>query len=224
MAFRSISTNNVIATNLVVTAPAGIADQDILVAWSLNDATSGATTWPSGFTEDTSVSPILLTSFDACTFRYAMKIASGESGNYTITGASQIIGGVAAFSGRVQSTTPHKSSAAKSDTGNASPFNINSAAFSSNTTSSADIFLIAVADGATANITFAAPAGYNLDADISEASPFTRQFMFAHQDGVASGASGATTSTGTGASAAWGVFAVALADGGVQNQLAWMTA
>lgn len=224
MAFRSISTNNVIATNLVVTAPSGITDGDILVAWSLNDATSGATTWPAGFTEDTAVSPILLTSFDACTFRYAMKVASGESGNYTITGASSIIGGVAAFSGRVASTTPHRSSAAKSDTGNSSPFNINSASFSSNTTSGADIFLIAVADGATANVTFGAPAGYNLDADISEASPFTRQFMFAHKDGVGSGDSGAHTSTGTGATAAWGVFAVALADGGVQNQLAWVKA
>ena len=224
MAFRSISTNNVIATNLVVTPPAGIVNGDILVAWSLNDAASGATTWPAGFAEDTSASPILLTSFDACTFRYALKIASGESGNYTITGATQIIGGVAAFSGRAASTTPHRSSAAKSDTGNASVFNINSGAFSSSTTTLADHFLIAVADGASANVTFGAPAGYTLDADVTEASPFTRQFMFAHKDAVPSGTTGATTSTGSGSTAAWGVFSVALADGGVQNALAWTVA
>ena len=213
MAFRSISTNNVAATGLVVTPPAGIVDGDILVAWTVNDAGSGATTWPSGFVEGPASPQIMAGSgFDASTFRYALKVASSESGNYTLTGATAVIGGVAAFSGRVQSTTPHRDSGALSDVGNASPFNINSAAFSSATSTECDIIVIAQADGASADIAFAPPTGYTEDADVDESSGLhIRQFMFAHKDAVASGETGSLTSTGTGATAAWAVFAIALA-------------
>ena len=209
MAYRSISTNNAPATGLVVTPPAGIADGDILVAWSLNDASTGATTWPAGFAEGTA-SPLSMSSFDASTFRYALKIASGESGNYTITGATAIIGGIAAFSGRTQSTTPHKDSGAISDTGNASPYTITSAAFGSATTATCDIIWIATADGTGSNQTFTQPSTYTLDADICQTATFERQFAFAHKDGVASGETGALSGSGAGAAAGWSVFAIAL--------------
>lgn len=215
MAFRAISTNNVAAAGLVVDAtPLGaIADGEMLVAWTVNDAGSGATTWPAGFVEGPA-SPRIMTGagFDASTFRYALKVASGESGNYTLTGATAVIGGVAVFSGRIQSTTPHRDSGALSDTGNASPFNINSAAFSGATSKECDILWIAIADGAAADIAFTPPAGYTEDADVDESSgSHARQFTFAHKDAVASGETGSLTGTGSGSSAAWSVFAIALA-------------
>ena len=212
MAFRSISTNNAANTSLVVTPPAGIVDGDILVAWTLNDAGSGATTWPTGFVEGPSSPQIMSGSgFDASTFRYALKVASGESGNYTLTGATAVIGGVAAFSGRDQSTTPHRDSGVVADSSHASPWTVTSAAFSSATSKECDIFWIAQADGASADIAFTPPTGYTEDADVDESSGLhLRQFEFAHQDAVASGATGSLSGTGTGAAAAWAVFAVAL--------------
>lgn len=210
MAFRSISTNNVAATGLVVTAPSGIQDGDILVAWTLNDAGSGATTWPAGFVEGPA-SPQIMSGagFDASTFRYALKVASGESGDYTLTGATAVIGGVAAFSGRDRSTTPHRDSGVVADSSHASPWTATSAAFSSATSKECDVLWIAQADGASANITFTAPTGYTLDADVNEASN-ARQFAFAHKDAVAAGETGSIAGTGSGAAAAWAVFGIAL--------------
>lgn len=210
MAFRSIGTNQVAATNLVVPAPSGIVDGDILVAVTVNDATTGVTTWPSGFVEGPA-SPQTMSSFDTSVFRYAIKVASSESGDYTLTGANQIIGCVACFSGRVQSTTPHRDSGTKSDVGNASPYTITSAAFSSATSAPADILWIASADGTGSDQTFTAPSGYTKDCDLSGTVDNSRQFALAHKDGVAAGETGALAGSGAGASAAWSVFAIALA-------------
>lgn len=212
MAFRSISTNNAPATSLVVTAPAGIVDGDILVAWSVSDASGNNQLFPAGFVAVTG-SPQDLSVFDASQFAVAIKVASGESGNYTLTGTAAIIGGVACFSGRTSSTTPHKVSATKADSSHASPYTITSAAFGSATTLTSDIIYIAESDGATNDITHTAPSGYTFDADICQTANFERQFVFAHKDGVASGETGTLSSTGTGSAAAWAAFAIALADG-----------
>lgn len=214
MAFRSISVNQTAATTLVVTPPAGIQDGDILVAFSVSDNAANTTTFPAGFTAVTG-SPITLSSLDACRIACAIKIASSESGNYSLTSGTTILGGVAAFSGRNPSVTPHQISNNKSDTGNASPWSITSAAYGSNTTLECDIAFVATSDGLGADAVHAAPAGYTLDSDFTGGGANAIQGMFAHKDAVALGSSGVLTGTGTlaAAAAAWAVFSIALAIG-----------
>lgn len=92
-AFRSASnTTYANRTNTTITAPAGIQDGDVLIlAFGLAAATPGpaAPTAPSGFALVTGTWPIALTdtTFDM-DIRVYYKIASGESGDYTITHAA----------------------------------------------------------------------------------------------------------------------------------------
>ena len=125
MAFRSISVNSTPAISPVVTAPSGIVNGDILVAFTLTDDATGTTTWPSGFTEGPN-SPQTMSVYDVSVFRYALKIASGESGNYTITTSTTALAGITVHSGREQSVTPHRSSGTKADSSNASAWSITS--------------------------------------------------------------------------------------------------
>lgn len=214
MAFRSVSVNQTAAHPLSVTPPAGIVDGDILVAWSVSDASPNSQTFPAGFVQVTG-SPLELSVLDGSELAVAIKVASGESGNYSLAGTANIIGGVAAFSGRDPSTTPHRVSNTKADSGHASPWTITSAAFGSATGLTCDILFIADSDGLGADAVHAQPSGYTLDSDFCSATPFAMQGMFAHKDGVASGETGVLAGTGTlaASSAAWSVFAIALAAG-----------
>lgn len=213
MAFRSASTNNAQGTSQQVTPPSGIVDGDILLAWAISDNGAGTATFPSGFVH-VAGSPINMTSADACTFSVGIKVASGESGNYVITSANAIIAGVACFSGRDPSTTPHQISSVNHDSFTAAgAFTVTSAAFSSNTTVTCDIVMIGAADGMSADSVFSAPSGYTLDLDLNQtdAGP-ERQGFVAHKDSVPPGETGVLSAGGTNGPAAWSVFAIALAE------------
>ena len=208
MAFRSIAVNETPSSSLVVTKPAGVVSGDVLVAFALNDGNAANFSWPSGFTAVTGT-PIN-TTFDGQQLGAAIKIAGGsEPANYTITASTTIIGGIAAFSGGAD-PQPHRSSATSNDNGNASPWSITSAAFSSNTSVTSDMVIVAGSDTTTSgNVAHSGPTGYTVQADIR--SGFINA-MLSTKDSVASGESGVQTATGTlaGASSAWAVFAIAL--------------
>lgn len=209
MAFRSIETNSTTATDLVVTKPAGVVSGDILVAFGVSDGEVGTYTWPTGFTEVTG-SPVSTTA-DAQLLGVAIKVAGGsEPANYTITVSSNtIIGGIAAFSGAV-STQPHRVSATTNNSANASPWTMTSAAFSSSTAVICDLVVIAGSDTLTSvDVVHSGPPGYNLQADIR--SGF-RNGMLSTKNSVATEETGVLSATGTlgGATAGWGIIAVAL--------------
>ena len=91
-AVRSVSnTTYASRTNTTITAPASIADDDILLLGILtvNDPDAVDTTPPTGFTLLTNF-PIDVTDGGGLNmeFRVYWKTASGESGNYTVTHAS----------------------------------------------------------------------------------------------------------------------------------------
>lgn len=214
MSYRSIATINSPAHPISVPPPSGIVDTDILIALSTDDTGSSTPSFPAGFTQPTG-SPINMTTADANTFAVALKIAASESGNYSLGSTSNICGGVIAVSGREQFVTPHRFSATTHDSFVASPWSMTSSAFPTVTTKTCDIIYIAVSDGLAADAVHTAPAGYTLDADITDATGFW-QFMVAHKDGVAAGETGVLTGVGTLAanSASWAVYVIALADAG----------
>lgn len=108
MAFRSSSgAANYPSNSITITAPASIADGDILVAcvWAWHEVGTtpeGTFSLPSGFTAWYSVS------FGSYKGVLAWKRASSESGNYafSITGAAFVFGQMVCFSGRVASGDP----------------------------------------------------------------------------------------------------------------------
>jgi hypothetical protein len=214
MAYRSVSTNNTPATPLVVTPPASIADGDILIAFVTDDdGGSDTMTWPAGFVELTG-SPVHGLG-DGQTFAVALKVASGESGNYSITSSgSAITGGVACWSGRDGSTTPHQA-LIKKYVGGASPLNMTTDAFAANTSvDGCDMIYIASLDGSANNaVTYAPPASYTERVDINDAvkkslTLDTLDNQATGQDGVLTGV--ATFASGT---ADYLVAVIALAPG-----------
>jgi len=211
MAYRSISQNTTQSSSLVVTPPSGIVDGDILIAWAVSDAATGSISWPAGFTE-MSGSPLRSTWSNQSLY-VALKVASSESGNYTLTATGgAIVGGVLAVSGREASVTPHRSSAVANNNGNGTPWTITSDAFASATSSTCDIIWIAGSDAGDGPVTHTPPAGMTERADISV--DFALHTTVATQDAVGSGATGALAGSGAcaGAQAGWDVYAIALAD------------
>lgn len=105
MAHRATTSAYASATSVTVTAPSGIADDDILICALLQYKSGGGTTftWPSGFTEI--YQRQATTNFRA---GIAWKRASSESGDYTITASDtgDLIGIVSAYSGRIASGSP----------------------------------------------------------------------------------------------------------------------
>ena len=105
MAHRATTSAYTNATSVTVTAPAGIADGDILICALLHWVSGGGATltWPSGFTE-------IYQRQATTSYRMgiAWKRASSESGNYTLTAAvsGDLIGIVSAYSGRIASGSP----------------------------------------------------------------------------------------------------------------------
>lgn len=217
MAFRSISTTATPAAPLVITPPAGIVNDDILVFWCILDSnTPGTVTYPTGFAALTGT-PINVTA-DGGFLYVATKKAASEAGNYTWsdTSARAAIGGVGAWSGRDPTLYLHKSSVGSSSANNNSPWNITSASYSSNTTGTCDILFIAWSDNKTSGtVTQAAPGGYTIRGSaLSDGTFFNTNLSSA--DAVASGATGALTGTGTqvGQQAGWACASIALLDGG----------
>lgn len=94
----------------VFTAPASIADGDLLIIWLILILSGGAPptpTPPTGFTAPAGTWPITGT---FSTFQYAQyvwtKVASGESGNYTVSHGSCVNRGIMARITGADTTTP----------------------------------------------------------------------------------------------------------------------
>jgi hypothetical protein len=106
VAFRSSSSNAGNASSLEITAPSGIQEGDILIAfWSQGGSGSATITWPDGFTL---LDSVLVPAADN-TNRVAIKVAtSSEPSSYTISSnaSDYCVAGIAAFSGRDTEATP----------------------------------------------------------------------------------------------------------------------
>ncbi len=102
--FRSASSQpgDPAATSTTVTAPAGIADDDILVFLLDRAEVTSAITWPSGFAE------LRQTNYAGGSLAMAWKRAASESGNYTAswTGSSRSGAIMYAVSGAFTTGTP----------------------------------------------------------------------------------------------------------------------
>jgi hypothetical protein len=111
IAFRAAGTGNINGTALVVTAPAGLADGDVMLAVIGGRGSSLTCTPPAGWTSV--ITQIRSTVGKLFIFS---KVASGESGSYTFTlnVSSQHSGGILAFTG-VNTTTPVNVSAGAQD-------------------------------------------------------------------------------------------------------------
>jgi hypothetical protein len=209
MSFRSISTVAVLGNPISVPPPAGIVDGDILTAFAVSDDAAMTFTFPAGFTQVTG-SP-LTTTADGQRLAVATKKAASESGNYAISGvgAGQLIGGIAAHSGRDATLFLHKVSSAVNNTLNASPWTITSAAFAAATTGVADILFIAGSDTNGNSATHTPPSGFTERADISSGT--FQNMTVATKDDAAAGETGVYSGTGTSSgTSGWGVFAIAL--------------
>lgn len=152
MAYKSIATNATGSTSLVVPAPNGLVDGDILVIYATANAAAATFTWPAGFTAVTG-SPRQVATPGGVTLGCALKVASSESGSYTITCGTACIGGLMVFSDRDQTVTPHRSSVASFTSAVASPWSLTSAAFSSATSvAGCDLIVLSTDDIVTATL------------------------------------------------------------------------
>ena len=121
MAYRDSTSNSAsAASSVVVTAPAGIQNDDILIAvvqWGGNE--DQTITWPSGFTQLTTSNG----ANNASTFATAWKRASSESGNYTIQAQATDFGAAAisVYSGRHTTNAPVAATPSVDNTQTASP-------------------------------------------------------------------------------------------------------
>jgi hypothetical protein len=111
MAITWVSSSNTTyasRTNTTVTAPASIADNDVMIAYIITAAASEAPnpTAPAGWTEIDAAIDVSDTSAFNLEARTYIKVASGESGDYTWTHSSASSqGAIAVFRG-VDTTTP----------------------------------------------------------------------------------------------------------------------
>ena len=104
MTFVSANTNKSTTASVVVTAPSGIQDYDILIASVVANGTSvGTPAFPAGFS-----TPIEYDYSTTAKCLSAWKRASGESGAYTFTASSatSMKAGMMVFRGRLASGTP----------------------------------------------------------------------------------------------------------------------
>lgn len=114
IAYRSGNTaGNATGTNLTVTAPTGIANDDILIAVLYREG--GAWTPPAGWTQ---VGADIADSGANMTLAAYYKRAASESGNYTFNLSSSVwrIAAMACYSGCITSGSPIDVSATKNDT------------------------------------------------------------------------------------------------------------
>lgn len=161
VAFRSASAATAAASAVTVTAPAGIVNNDLLLA--VMGVANGGTSWaqPAGFTElfDTGLGgggiPL--------TYAAAWKLASGESGDYTFTAAAgnPAVAAILVFSG-VALTGAVDDNDAATITIAASPRTYTCPA---STTTVADCLIVRVAFGANSYTSSTGPAAYTERAD-----------------------------------------------------------
>lgn len=214
MAFRSISVNATQAATSIVTPPAGIQNNDVLIDFAASDNSATNFTHPTSFDPVTGT-PITCTR-DGQRSAAAIKVAASETGNYSIGATDGICGGVLALSGRTPSTTPHRSSVANSNALNASPWSITSAAFGTPTTEVCDIVLLVFSDvGAGLDVNHdPASSGLTERADLVDSvSAFINLAVYTADD-VPAGATGVYTVTGAaGSTSGWSAICLAIASG-----------
>jgi hypothetical protein len=214
MALRNVASQTTAGTSVVVTKPTGTADGDILVAViSSNDAGSSTLTFPAGFVQLTG-SPVDMATSDGQTFGVALKVASSEGANYTLsTNNGTCIAAIAAFSGRDPSTTPHRQSVTPdTNGGGSSDVTITSTAFATATdTDGCDIIWISTVDpvSGTPAISFTPPSGYNNAININDGGG--SGIGLANLDNQTAGVTGSTTADCVNAGNRFANFMVALA-------------
>lgn len=210
MAYQAISTNSTPAATLTVTAPASIADGDILIGWVISDNNTMTCTPPSGFNAITGV-PITVTADGMVAYAWVKKAAS-ESGDYVFTATHQVIGGVARFNGRHATDFLNRSSVAEQDTGQASGSTIASAAYGTVTDAECDIFFLAMPDPtSSADMAISEPTNFT---ERVEANSGFYNYAVSTRDAVGSGFDGVTSCVATGATFGWAAISIALATAG----------
>lgn len=206
MAYRDSTSNAGSGTSLVVTAPTGIQNDDILVAAWVNGGFDGGTiTWPAGFTEF--VADGSTSGPNSQTFRTAWKRASGESGNYTIESDINdfCAAAITVHSGR--HTTDPPVAVATVDTGSAaSP--VSAAATGVTAVAGDDIVYVMIQNASSDPWAHTSPASYT---EREEAGPGNWVSMsVSDRENVSGGATGTITGTLTaaGESGGYAVFVV----------------
>ena len=112
MAITFVSSSNTTyasRTNTTITAPANIQDGDVLILTMITAAASSSPTpsvWPAGFVQIGSVISVTDAGGYNMQVWHWRKVASGESGNYTITHASCTSQGAIQVWRGVDATTP----------------------------------------------------------------------------------------------------------------------
>ena len=166
-AFRSASSGGeATGTGITLTAPSGIVNNDILLAFIYKENTADAITYPSGFTEKTTVTQ------PATLFKcyLAWKRASSESGDYTFSWASDVwrAGLIMAISGAITSGDPFDVAPST----NAPALPSDSVVASGITTQTVDTLLVAFA-GIFSSFTWTPPSGMTERVDFNNVSAAT---------------------------------------------------
>lgn len=213
MTYRSsaIAKSSVNVSSLVVTAPAGVATNDVVVGGCTRDGGTGTITLPTGFTQLAS-SPLAST-LDGEIGAAGYKVESGTPpANYTFTFsvANDCVAALSAHSSIDNATPLNQSSGAANSSSNASPMNVNATGFT--TTQTCDLIYLCMPDWNTSGTarSYTAPTGFTLRQ--SDASTNFSTMALCTRDAVAAGATGTITgvATSAGNSGGWMTFLIAL--------------
>ena len=167
-AFRSATSDGETSgTSITLTAPAGISDNDILLAFIYKEDT-GAVTYPSGFTEKQTVTQTASDPDFKCYL--AWKRASSESGNYTFSWTNNVwrAGLIMAISGAILSGDPFDVAPSTNAPGSASA----TVTATGITTLTADTLLVALG-AAFSSFTWTEPSGMTERVDYNNVSAAT---------------------------------------------------
>ena len=220
MAYRSSTSGT--GTSVVITAPAGVAEDDIIVCWWSKNGGGDTYTPPSGFSEPVEV---VVDAAEFAAIDWSWKLATGsEPADYTFTGTygAPLAWGAAAFSGRNTSSPIQASQPTDEPTGAASPLTI---ALTGVTAAAGDdlLWIAAQTSPDGSKFTYTEPGGFTKR---EEAKRFYGEAVLATLDSAAGGATGTLTGSAArdegSADAAYGGFVIALAAtgaGGITGSL-----
>jgi hypothetical protein len=198
IAFRSATTNsNAGATTLVITPPASLADNDVMIAVICVNVDTTAITAPAGWTLIRSLN----TTFTARASLYR-KLAASESGSYTWTfdSSQRSAGAIAAFTG------VNTISIVDVENGQTGGGTANAVAPTITTTLDNDMLVYAGADDSSTVATWTPPTGMAEAADSNSAQSVEIAYVLQ----AVAGATGTKTGVCTNAIDAKGAFLVAL--------------
>jgi hypothetical protein len=215
MAFREKNSGGSSSgNNLTVSAPAGLAAGDVLIASCANDNNAdGAALLPTGFTARTAQT----STHDGMKMSCGHLVVASPAASYQfLTGTSEKVALLAAYSG-IDNTTPiHQGNQTSSSSDATSATTQNMSVTSVTTTQTCDFVFIASADWVSNNATksYAPPTNYSerVDTTSGAATPFVSIHL---SDRVAQGATASGTVTGVAtngvaSTAGYGAFWLAL--------------